>query len=456
MQKINMSKNIESGHTTLDVPGVFHIDKKGACPCVICLDPIQEDSDVAILKCGHRFHASCLLESAVSGNDRCALCRMTVGKKPESRPDLTAPLANIFIQNEFNQLSLGQHMTSFCENLSPEAKEKWSKLSTGKKIEMSGDIIDTFRVFGMRLCRQIYTWINEGDSRMHIPEEAQMDQLSFPSWSFGVYSSQENDDESGDYDDMPSLMDDDEEESLEPIHFSIEQESFASLVLVTNIQRIMRGYLQRRKYKFLLYKKWMMERILLPKLLEQIISTQAVARGYIERKKHHCHLMRSRGSISAVIRIQRMWRDYIHHCHIMRSRICMGAAIHIQRIWRGYFCRYTKNNNDFNAINSYQSIIINSFETSNTENSSTIDIYEEFLGFDNARTRQIFLDNSGLPEDIKSRIVNNYYLSNFENLMYCDIETIMWPPGSSGTRSLFSREEANDIFRKLILYQGQG
>ena len=461
-----MVETTESSNTPSDVPGVFYIDKKGACPCVICLDHMQEDTDVAILKCGHRFHASCLLESAVSGNDSCALCRMTVGKKPESRPDLTAPLANIFIQNEFNQIALGRVMNSFCENLTPEAKEKWMLMGTDEKLNACGELIDTFRIFGMRLCRQIYTWINEGDSRMHIPEEAVMDPLAFPSWSFGVYSAEEsvhendnerdsrldldsdddavnNDDESGEYADMPALVDDE----IVPVRLSFDEgddvyvpelylpEQFKAMV---NIQRMMRGCLERRKYKFLLYKKWISEHRLF---------------------EHGIMLFKIR-------KIQAAWRGYIDNKMRKHQQGSFKAATEIQRMWRGYQCRTSRNINDNNVTRNtsisitLQSINramtnINIIPPNSTDNLTTIEAIENninnaYHAWDNYLEINSFLNNSGLSDSITRRIMNNDFLSNYENLMNCSIDDLMWPAGGSGTHSMFTQNEANDIFGEIM------
>tara|TARA_Y100000816_G_scaffold284200_1_gene262020 strand:- start:93 stop:1457 length:1365 start_codon:yes stop_codon:yes gene_type:complete len=444
-----MDKTIESvDSSSLDVPGVFRIDKKGSCPCVICLESIEEDSDMAVLKCGHRFHASCLFESAVSGNDRCALCRIKVGKKPEARPVLTVPLARIFIQHEFNQLGLGKHMDKFCKNLSPEAKEKWMNMKTNEKLEICGDMIDAFRVFGMRLSRHISTWIDDGESRMNIPEEAQMDPLTFPPWSFDVYSNEEteqentnydDDDDNSEYDDMPALINDEGE--IVPVRLSFEEErmnDFHDHCAAIQIQRIMRGYLGRRNYTFLVYKQWLSKDVCWIDSYK-ITEIQAIWRGYIYRK--------------------------VRNHHRMRERICKHAAIEIQRLYRGYLYRKLHINNRINMNSDSQIDIINTIVRLNNETAyrlnsiSTTDAEGEMdsedIQWENAIEMHHFLNESSLSEDIKLRIMNNEWLSNYENFMSSDIENIMWPNGGPGNRPLFTRGETDIIFGEIIRYNAE-
>jgi hypothetical protein len=362
-------------------------------------------------------------------------------------------------------------MNSFCENLTPEAKEKWMLMGTDEKLNACGELIDTFRIFGMRMCRQIYTWINEGDSRMHIPEEAIMDPLAFPSWSFGVYSAEEsvhennnetdnesdgwedededdddavnNDDESGEYVDMPALIDDE----IVPVRLSFDddddprfriyyREQFKAMV---NIQRMMRGCLERRKYKFLLYKKWISEHRLF---------------------EHGIMLFKIR-------KIQTAWRGYIDNQMRKHQQGSFQAATEIQRTWRGYRCRTSQNLNDINAIRSasisitlQQSINramtnINIIPPNSTDNLTTIEALEnninnEYHAWDNYLEINSFLHNSGLPDSITRRIMNNAFLSNYENLMDCSIDDLMWPAGGSGTHSMFTQNEANDIFLAIM------
>jgi len=41
--------------------------------CAICLDPVQVNSVIRVLKCGHAFHSSCIIHWLTSAN-RCPLC----------------------------------------------------------------------------------------------------------------------------------------------------------------------------------------------------------------------------------------------------------------------------------------------------------------------------------------------------------------------------------------------
>ena len=60
----------------------FFIDKNPMEECVICMEYIK-DSDKAVLKCGHQFHASCMFSNVVRENNTCPLCRAEVSEKPE-------------------------------------------------------------------------------------------------------------------------------------------------------------------------------------------------------------------------------------------------------------------------------------------------------------------------------------------------------------------------------------
>jgi len=65
---------------------------------------------------------------------------------------------------------------------------------------------------------------------------------------------------------------------------------------------------------------------------------------------------------------------------------------------------------------------------------------------------ETFIETYNLQE-YKSRIMNNEYLSNFDNFISTDIETLMCPPGyNSDSPPLFSRDEANHLLGIILLH----
>ena len=43
--------------------------------CAICLEPFEDARATCELPCGHVFHTVCMLQSGLSGNYRCPICR---------------------------------------------------------------------------------------------------------------------------------------------------------------------------------------------------------------------------------------------------------------------------------------------------------------------------------------------------------------------------------------------
>ena len=58
----------------------FIIDKKTIPECAVCMELIN-DTDKIILKCGHKFHATCMFSSIMTNNYKCPLCRTIIIEK---------------------------------------------------------------------------------------------------------------------------------------------------------------------------------------------------------------------------------------------------------------------------------------------------------------------------------------------------------------------------------------
>jgi hypothetical protein len=208
---------------------LYFVDKKPVQECAICMDKIGE-KDCMVLRCGHEFHASCMITNVVSANNTCPLCREEVGKKPEARPKFTRSLMRLFIQNEFNGIILSRVLGGLFESnadLMNNNVSMWRDVSTNSRAEMCQELVELMVTFGIRLGRQVNMWIDEGDGRMEVPEEMEDEPFSIP---LSAYSDQGPDGqgEEKDYDeyddddtdpDMPPLDDPLEEgEELEPIN----------------------------------------------------------------------------------------------------------------------------------------------------------------------------------------------------------------------------------------------
>ncbi len=211
-----------------DIPDkdLYFVDKEPAKECAICMELIGE-KDRTVLKCGHEFHASCMIENVVSSNNTCPLCRENVGKKPEARPKFTSGLMRIFIQNEFNSIKLAPVLRGVMERVGEE--KDWKNLSLEDRALMSDDLVDMLATFGIRLGKQVYKWIEEGDERMEVPDEMEHEPYSIPLSSYsdiglgGAEEEKDNEDYSDDETDpdMPELEDiQEEDEELEPINLT--------------------------------------------------------------------------------------------------------------------------------------------------------------------------------------------------------------------------------------------
>ena len=218
----------------------FFIDKNPMEECVICMEYIK-DSDKAVLKCGHQFHASCMFSNVVRENNTCPLCRAEVSEKPEKKPEMTEGLMRMFIQNEFNTGNLhrsasgifNQHRTWFENNVSAEhgtlGEARYEDVSLEDRAALSEDLILLLIQFGMRLGGQVSGWIREGDSRLHIPHEfTENEPIRVPLEAYMQYQEgaeerkDDDDDESSTDSDMPSLMsisdEDYDDGEIEPVN----------------------------------------------------------------------------------------------------------------------------------------------------------------------------------------------------------------------------------------------
>ena len=211
-----------------DIPDeeLYFVDKEPAKECAICMEIIGE-KDRTVLKCGHEFHASCMIENVVSSNNTCPLCRENVGKKPEARPKFTSSLMRIFIQNEFNSIKLAPVLRGLMERVGEE--KDWKNISLEDRALMSDDLVDVLATFGIRLGKQVYRWIEEGEQRMEVPDEMDHEPYSIPLSSYsdiglgGAEEEKDNEEDSDDETDpdMPELEDiQEEDEELEPINLT--------------------------------------------------------------------------------------------------------------------------------------------------------------------------------------------------------------------------------------------
>ena len=56
--------------------------------CAICLSSIEENTDLSITKCGHRFHCSCLIKAALKKR-QCPMCRKNlIDNEEEEEEDI--------------------------------------------------------------------------------------------------------------------------------------------------------------------------------------------------------------------------------------------------------------------------------------------------------------------------------------------------------------------------------
>ena len=192
---------------TMQSDGLFYIDKSPLDQCVICLDFIQEKNR-SLLPCGHEFHATCLMENVVNGNNTCPLCRDEITKKTEKMPDLNVNMACRFIEEtlaenkEINILPTLQEILKDCH-------VHWGDLSYESKLESYRRILHLCMGFGLAMGESISKWIKEGNNRLTL-DESEETNINIDLVSF-MEEHRENEDE--------------EEESthIEPIFSDVEE-----------------------------------------------------------------------------------------------------------------------------------------------------------------------------------------------------------------------------------------
>ena len=66
--------SLDSEWETDDEKTVAYDDEIAAEPCPICFEKIEDDLNITITTCGHKFHSSCIF-TALERSDNCPLCR---------------------------------------------------------------------------------------------------------------------------------------------------------------------------------------------------------------------------------------------------------------------------------------------------------------------------------------------------------------------------------------------
>lgn len=56
---------------------------------MICLDTIDAEAEIRVLRCSHIFHQRCLDEWFVRWNQYCPLCHRPILMAEDSEPDIT-------------------------------------------------------------------------------------------------------------------------------------------------------------------------------------------------------------------------------------------------------------------------------------------------------------------------------------------------------------------------------
>lgn len=153
---------------TIPSDGAFYIDKCPMEQCVICLDFIQEKNR-SLLPCGHEFHATCLMENVVNGNNTCPLCRDEITKKTEEIPDLNATMVCRFVEETLSENKEINVLPALQEILK-ECHVNWSDLSYESKLNSYRIILHMCMGFGITMGESISKWIKEGNDRLSLEE----------------------------------------------------------------------------------------------------------------------------------------------------------------------------------------------------------------------------------------------------------------------------------------------
>ena len=120
---------------------------------------------------------------------------------------------------------------------------------------ISEPIISLMLSFGRRLGKQVHRWIEEGNERMVIPDEFQEDHFRIP---LSAYQ------DDHDYDDMPPLMDpeEDDEHEMEPVNL---RAIFDDEYIEPHIDQIENAFTEdeyRRYYQRIFWNDWLHENIM--------------------------------------------------------------------------------------------------------------------------------------------------------------------------------------------------
>ena len=376
-----------------DIPNknLYFVDKEPMKECAICMELIK-DKDRTILKCGHEFHASCMIENVVSSNNTCPLCREEVGKKPESRPKFTSGLMRIFIQNEFNSLKVSPYMSAFMDKMGK--KDLWKKASLEERALMSEEFIYMLSMFGMRLGGQVHNWIEEGDARMEAPEDMEGETFTLPMSSYvdvGPPGAEEEKDEyyeESDDPDMPELLDPSDEENDEEndrdSRYTENDVRSLSSDSQFSIPSFNNGENDEEE----------IEPINLQPLFEDIVNM-------------------SGSDVVAALR-----RSFESETEYEMSE----QYIHADWVYTGW-------------VETTEHIL-----QTMSENNAVIDCFPH--------------NDPGGTTYFIERIRGNQWL--YYNLADATIEEIMWPYGGPGARPLFSQQQAEAIFGEILRYHTEG
>ncbi len=78
--------------------------------CAICLTPTSKTRATKELRCGHRFHNSCILEWSERGHNSCPMCRKNIGpekyKVTLNIENLETKVSNTVTLSDFSTLEL--------------------------------------------------------------------------------------------------------------------------------------------------------------------------------------------------------------------------------------------------------------------------------------------------------------------------------------------------------------
>lgn len=163
---------------------LFFVDKEPMTECTICMEMIN-DTDKTVLKCGHKFHASCMFSSVIANNNNCPLCRTNICEKTNIAPQMTGSLMRLFIQDEFNHINVSNCLQEVFESTKKMCNHKnWDDVDFEQRSMMSAQLMKLLVSFGMNLGTKVDAWIQQGNERMSIPEDYNMEPLQVPQHAY--------------------------------------------------------------------------------------------------------------------------------------------------------------------------------------------------------------------------------------------------------------------------------